>query len=500
MAAASALLIEDNPADRALIGHEIRADVDLPFKLETADSLRTGLQILNSKRIDVVLLDLSLPDAHGLDAVQTLTETWPDLAVVVLTGFDNAQTALEALKQGAQDYLSKNSLDGTVLIRSLQYAIERKRIAVELRRSEQRYRALVAAMTSIVWSTDANGKIQSEQPFWSEYTGQAWGKYAEYGWLDALHAEDRAIIEAFWRSGADPGTEVEFLTRVWHDKSRRHRRCVARVVPIIAVGTSVTEWVGTLTDVEDAQQAEEALRRAERLASLGTLAAGIAHEINNPIVAAWTSAEAALNVLGQPASQDLLAECLQNVIQSVVRCRDTVEGVLRFARHGTVEQHNCDIARVIRQAINEVEHYATERLQSLTWTSTANLPVIYGNEAQMQQVLVTLMRNAIEAGNAGQLVELKAIGFDDSVEITVTDSGHGMTATEQQRAFDPFFTSRKERGTGLGLSIAHGIMEGHGGSITLASDEGRGTTVTLRFPASATSAGTKDTTSRDSTV
>lgn len=482
MATTTVLLIEDNPADLAKIAYEFRMDEYSSFDLSAAETLQDGLELLMSHQFDIVLLDLSLPDAHGLEAVLKLTQTWPDLPIVVLTGLDDKPTALAALKQGAQDYLSKDWIDGNLLSRSLQYAIERKRNAVELRRSEQRYRALVAAMTSIVWSTDANGAIQDEQPAWSDYTGQTSRQYQQRGWLDALHVEDRPSVEAFWETATHHRAESELGLRVWHADSHRHRRCVARVVPIFEIRDEVSEWVGTLTDVEDAKQAEEALRRAERLASLGTLAAGIAHEINNPIVAAWTSAEAALNVLDQPAAKDMLSECLQNVIQSVLRCRDTVEGVLRFARHGEVEQRYCDLARVIQQAINELDHYAETHGQTLTWNSAAELPAIYGNEAQMQQVFVTLMRNAIEAGCDGDRVELEAMVQEDSVQISVTDFGHGMTTSEQLRAFDPFFTSRKERGTGLGLSIAHGIMEGHGGSIELTSEEGGGTMVTVRFP------------------
>ena len=497
MAAANALLIEDNPADRKKIEYELRLDDSLSFDLTSTNSLRAGMGQLESRLFDVVLLDLSLPDAHGLDGVLTITRAWPELAVVVLTGFDDKHMAIEALKQGAQDYLSKNWLDGAVLIRSLQYAIERKRIAVELRRSEQRYRALVAAMTSIVWSTDADGNFHKEQPVWSDYTGQTWQHCQQQGWLNSLHGEDRPRMASFWTTAAEHRLEREFLLRVWHAKSQRHRRCIARVVPIVTHGAEVLEWVGTLTDVEDAKHAEESLRRAERLASLGTLAAGIAHEINNPILAAWTSAEAALNVLDQPGAKGMLSECLQNVIQSILRCRDTVEGVLRFARHGQVERRDCDLGRVIRQAISEVEHYAASHEQTLVWTSDADLPSIYGNEAQMQQVLVTLMRNAIEASSAGDRIELVACLRENSIEITVTDFGHGMTAIEQQRAFDPFFTSRKERGTGLGLSIAHGIMEGHGGSIELTSEEGRGTTVTLRFPATTLPTGIDVSTARD---
>ncbi len=261
MAAANALLIEDNPADRKKIEYELRLDDSLSFDLTSTNSLRAGMGQLESRLFDVVLLDLSLPDAHGLDGVLTITRAWPELAVVVLTGFDDKHMAIEALKQGAQDYLSKNWLDGAVLIRSLQYAIERKRIAVELRRSEQRYRALVAAMTSIVWSTDADGNFHKEQPVWSDYTGQTWQHCQQQGWLNSLHGEDRPRMASFWTTAAEHRLEREFLLRVWHAQSQRHRRCITRVVPIVTHGAEVLEWVGTLTDVEDAKHAEESLRR-----------------------------------------------------------------------------------------------------------------------------------------------------------------------------------------------------------------------------------------------
>ncbi|MBC8356071.1 MAG: response regulator [Planctomycetes bacterium] len=498
MVTVNALLIEDDAADRDRIALELRADHHSEFDLIVTTSLQRGMEYLESQEFDVVLLDLSLPDAHGLEAVLRMTQAWPDLAVVVLTGLDDKQTALAALKHGAQDYLSKEWLDGALLIRSLQYAIERKRIEVQLRQSEQRYRALVAAMTSIVWSTNADGQIQDEQTAWAEYTGQSSDQCDQFGWLESIHVEDRVSVTSFWQADSAHRVEREFLLRIWNASSNRYRRCVARVVPIIVDGREVSEWVGTLTDVEDAKQAEEALRRAERLASLGTLAAGIAHEINNPIVAAWTSAEAALNILDQPEATEMLSECLQNVVQSLLRCRDTVEGVLRFARHGEVEKRNRDVAGVIRQAIQELEHYAETHEQTLMWTNEEELPPVYGNDAQMQQVLVTLMRNSIEAGRAGDRVELATSTSTDSIQVTVTDRGHGMTLEEQQRAFDPFFTSRKEHGTGLGLSIAHGIMEGHGGSITLTSEGGEGTQVTAQFPLAMQATRDCDVTTKDS--
>ncbi len=482
MAQAKALLIEDDATDRALIAREFRLLDYISFDLTTANTLADGIACLASKQFAVVLLDLSLPDANSLDALQTITKRWPDLAVVVLTGLDDRATAITALKEGAQDYLVKGAFDSALLLRSIQYAIERSQISAELHHSEQQYRALVAAMTSIVWSTNASGMIDSEQPAWSTYTGQSQIEYQGRGWLNAVHSEQREAANAFWQTATGHHGEHEFNWRVWHAASQRHRRCVVRVVPIRKPDAVIHEWVATLTDVEDTKQAEEALHRAERLASLGTLAAGIAHEINNPIVAAWSSAQAALNVLDRPSEADMLVECLQNAIRSVERCRDTVAGVLRFARHGEVEKHLCDMTTIVQRAITEVAHYADSHEQSVELQCGDSRPFVDGNEHQIQQVLVTVLRNAIEAGTPGNAVLVTVESDDYDVVMTITDRGHGMTETEQLLAFDPFFTSRKTHGTGLGLSIAHGIMETHDGSIKLASEESVGTQCTLRFP------------------
>ena len=234
--------------------------------------------------------------------------------------------------------------------------------------------------------------------------------------------------------------------------------------------------------MRQAEQVQEALRRAERLASLGTLAAGIAHEINNPILAAWTSAQAALNLKDDPNAGQLLDDCLQNIIQSVQRCRDTVENILHFARQGEVERCPCDVIEVIQRSIDETMHYAEDRGTTIAWSSAEETPRIMGNALQLQQVIVAVLRNAIEASSVGGEILISSSHDEAVVRVSITDRGRGLTQQEKQRAFDPFFTSGKPTGTGLGLSIAHEIMGRHGGGIELKSTPGCGTTVALTLP------------------
>lgn len=151
------LLIEDNPGDVLLVEEMLAETENTLFSMIHTDRLSTGIKCLNEKKIDVILLDISLPDSHGIKTFTTLQAHVPKIPIVVLSGLDDETIAIEALKDGVQDYLIKGRIDGNMLLRSIRYAIERKQIELALQESERRHRRLLELMPDIVYRIDENG-------------------------------------------------------------------------------------------------------------------------------------------------------------------------------------------------------------------------------------------------------------------------------------------------------------------------------------------------------
>lgn len=232
-------------------------------------------------------------------------------------------------------------------------------------------------------------------------------------------------------------------------------------------------------DVTDEVAAEEKLRQTERLTSLGTLAAGIAHEINNPLASVVMTAQLLRKRQLDPNTDQMLAD----LIEDARRCGRIVRNVQRFARQEPSERKPVNINSVVRAA-EELGRAETKRAGVQTHLELAeDLPVVLGDATELEQVLVNLIANAAHASQAGQQVLIRTALMGRSVRLTVHDEGRGMPPEVKRHAFDPFYTTRsREGGTGLGLSIAHGIIEDHGGTIQIASELGRGTTITIVLP------------------
>lgn len=241
----------------------------------------------------------------------------------------------------------------------------------------------------------------------------------------------------------------------------------------LAMMEDITEW----------KRAEEALRRAERLASVGVLAAGIAHEINNPLGAIVLSAEAALLARQAPNADEILQASLENIQTSAMRCGRIVKSVLQFARDEISQKWPASLAEVARHARDMTRKLAAERGVTVRLKLDDDAPQLVMNPTEMEQVLMNLISNAIQASNLGGEVVVGTSVAAGSLRVTVADCGQGMRKEEVAHMFDPFFSTRvSQGGTGLGLSITHGIVQDHGGVIEVHSEPGRGTTITLNFP------------------
>jgi two-component system, NtrC family, sensor kinase len=229
------------------------------------------------------------------------------------------------------------------------------------------------------------------------------------------------------------------------------------------------------------QSVRQQVTRAEKLASIGRLAAGVAHEINNPLTGVLTFAHL-LRERPNMEAQD--REDLDLVIRETTRAADIVRGLLDFARERPVLMEPLDLNEVVVRTVRLIanqkkfEHIVIEQLLQ------EDLPKVRGDMNQLQQVLLNLSLNACTAMANGGTLTVRTVTTEDHVVLKVTDTGCGIKADLLDRIFEPFFTTQDVgKGTGLGLSVTYGIIEQHGGQLEVQSEEAKGTTFTIYFPA-----------------
>jgi len=234
-------------------------------------------------------------------------------------------------------------------------------------------------------------------------------------------------------------------------------------------------------------EAENRLVHSEKQASVGRLAAGVAHEINNPLTGILTFTR----ILQR--SKDLgdkNQSHLQKIAESTVRVRKIVKGLLDFSRQTELDKEPTDVNRFIRSIISAMENQALVKSVSITFNPGENLPMLTLDRSQFQSVLINLIINAFDAMERGGTIiistgiSLFASDTDQKgVEISVADSGCGIQHEDLDKLFDPFFTTKEVgKGTGLGLSVSYGIVQRHGGTIRVQSEIDRGTTFTIWIP------------------
>ncbi len=243
-------------------------------------------------------------------------------------------------------------------------------------------------------------------------------------------------------------------------------------------------------DVTGRRKLEMQLQQADRLASVGTLAAGVAHEINNPLGYVMMTAELLERRIDAAPPADLhehLKNGLSRILEGCERMRVIVRDLSAFSRRSEEAHAPVDVVRAVSSAVNMVRH--TVRHKARLEVSLPNeLPRVRGDEARLTQVFVNLLVNSAQAipeGRAAEhVVRVEAQATLAKVVVQVRDDGEGMPLEVQRRVFDPFFTTKAPGvGSGLGLAICHGIVRSHGGSISIDSAVGRGTTVTVELPA-----------------
>lgn len=231
-------------------------------------------------------------------------------------------------------------------------------------------------------------------------------------------------------------------------------------------------------------EVQRQLYQSDKLASLGQLAAGVAHEINNPLTGVLTYSSFLLKRAEQNGETK---EDLEVIVRETKRCREIVKGLLDFARQAPAKKTIIDINEVINRALNIVDNQLSLYNISVQKNLKSKLPTIKADVNQMQQVFINLLVNASDAisEQGGEIIittNIEEINGEKYIKITITDTGSGVPRENITKIFEPFYTTKGQKGTGLGLAVAWGIIDKHGGTIDVDSEIGKGTTFNIILP------------------
>lgn len=538
------LLIDDDAADRKLIHHRFSKS-GLSVQIEDAENAALGLQRALEESFDCVLLDYQLPDIKGTEVLRRLTElrTSIPLAVIVLTGRGDERTAVESMKLGAQDYLVKDVTTPGNLERAVGNAIEKVTLAHAL---EQQRKALSQAHSELEDKvrdrtralTETNRRLHEEiaQRVISEEALRA----SEARFQDLYdHSPDMLVsvepesarimrcnitvanalgytreqivgrnvfdlYEPECAAEARRAFETFLRTGEMRDTDLRLRRNGGGTIDISLSATALHTEDDTIDyvrfswrDITERRQLAEETRRhhaelahVARLSTLGEMASGLAHELNQPLTAIANFCELAVELVETRSAPEKLTPVLTKASAQAHRAGDIIRRLRALVRKNSDEMVFSDLNNAIEEAVTFLETEAREKRVSLEKALDKSLPLLRIDRIQIQQVVLNLLRNSIEAMD-GEQTEARAVSVtsspqgDGRVLVTVSDTGPGLSDERLARIFHPFETTKAE-GMGLGLSISHSIIEAHGGRLWAHSELGKGATFHFSLPIGST--------------
>ena len=354
------------------------------------------------------------------------------------------------------------------------------RLGEEVRAVQRQLASIVESASELVVSLDLSGRIVTWNNAARRITGLSIQdvtrrRLSELCPEEGAQVMSRMIAETLKTKRVGPvrlqlhGEDSEVRTVDWAFSAMTDE--TSAVNGIVAVGRDLTEQLET----------EARLQQADRLAALGVMAGGIAHEVRNPLA---ISSAAAQLLLEQPLDKATQLECAEKIHSGTERASHIIENLLRFARPSEPRQQSVlDIRRVIQDTLKLAENQRKLAKIKLHLSLSQHRTTVRGNLTLLLQAFMNLLLNAINAMPGGGILSISSARKEDKVLLRVGDSGRGIARGDIEKVFDPFFTRMPVgMGTGLGLSITYAIIEQHGGDVQVKSTEGRGTTVTVTLP------------------
>ncbi len=517
------LVLDDEAGITLLCDRLLKKEGYQVFAFTAAEPAITHLR---KNSIDLLLVDIRMPDIDGFEVIDLAKQLQPDVAVLVMTGFGTVETAIKALRKGVDGLLLKPFDRSSELVEAVRQALadsQRKRDAARIQAlrplfaltesffSETRPDPLLALITQAI-----RGHLRCAYAGYYDYEGERLRLLLGDGKaLDpqrsAAEAELLARIEA---GGAplmvnetgpgNPDLQADLLNfgvgaalfvpvmrskvRSWlfagrgaHDVPFREADLEMFLILAsqAAMALENARLYAELRDyVRQVEESQQALLQAEKMAAAGRLTASIAHEVNNPLQAVQNC----LHLAGrQDLSEEQRTEYFELAKSELNRLMSTVQRMLDFYRPGAISPSEVNLREILQHVVGLMSQQLAKRGIEVQVDIPASMPPIYAVGSQIQQVFINLVLNAFDAMTEGGCLQIRACVMKRGVEIFFQDSGPGVPTDKLAHIFEPFY-STKEGGTGLGLTVSYNIITAHGGSLELVANDKPGACFRVYLP------------------
>jgi len=523
MESKSVFVVDDEPGIALLCSRILKRS---GYDVFSETNPRDAIDYLQHNHVDLLLVDIRMPEVDGFDVISRAKRAQPDIAVLVMTGFGTVETAIRALRQGVDGLLLKPFEKGDELVTSVEQALNDNRRKRETARA-QALRPLFDATEKLFSETD----IQKL----NDLIGETICEHLQCSNAAYYQVKDGKVVAISRRGNILPVEKANFathlLSRVDADGNpiivnatgpgeQEAQALLAdlklsaailipitrsnlRVILFAARDAGIAPFRGTdlelfhiianqsMVALENArlyedlrayvrkvEESQQALLRSEKMAAAGRLTASIAHEVNNPL-------QSVQNCLHLAGRDDLPAEKRKEYFElarvELERLMKTMQRMLDFYRPGSTKMEQVDVLELLTHVISLASQQLGQRHIELVTKLPNSLPLIFAVNSQIQQIFFNLILNAFDVMPGGGSLFIRAKTVEKGVEIQFEDTGPGISEELRNNIFEPFF-STKDGGTGLGLTVSYNIVTAHGGTLDLIQGIGTGACFRLFLP------------------
>ncbi len=504
------LLVEDSPTDAKLVLHELKQNGHAVYyeRVETAEDMRAALA---RSEWDLVLSDWSMPKFNAAAALSVLKEAGLDLPFIIVSGPIGEETAVEAMRAGARDYVLKDKLVRLAPaiereLREYKERVARRDAEAALRESEARFSRLSESGVIGIASADLHGNVHDANDTYLRMIGYTREELRQsaISWARLTPPEFAHLAERAEEQLRTVGFAPPWETEVFHKDGQRIPLLMGGAMlaypQTVAFTVDLTERRKAEVGREQAEralrQSEEQLRQAQKMEAVGRLAGGVAHDFNNVLSVILGYAEF---LLAELKASDPLRKDVQEIHDAASRAARLTSQLLMFSRQQVVEPRVVNLREVLTSMDKMLQRILGEDVEFVLVQPMSDSRVT-ADPSHIEQVILNLVINARDAmPTGGKLtIELTDVELDENyaqshlpasrgphVMLAVTDTGTGMDRATQARIFEPFYTTKEQgKGTGLGLSTVFGIVQQSGGSVWVYSELSHGTTFKVYLPKS----------------